>query len=100
MLAGTEHQLIWRGVKNLLVTGGVVGEFEMLAANFSQSISGNELTKPVEPGRPEMLNNNMFSYYLQADWKIFEKLSFVGGARHDFSSYYGNVFTPRGGPCF
>lgn len=100
MLAGTEHQLIWRSIKNLLVTGGVVGEFEMLAANFSQSMSGNELTKPEEPGRPDMLNNNMFSYYLQADWKIAEKLSFVGGARHDFSSYYGNVFTPRGGLVF
>lgn len=47
-----------------------------------------------------MLNNQLFSYYIQTDIKIFDQLSFVGGLRHDFSSYYGQVVTPRTGLVF
>ena len=96
-LIGIENQLNWKAFDRMLVTFGLVTEFEKLASGFSVTYSESQDTPPPKPSRPVMLDNALLSYYLQSDLKISSKLAFVGGVRHDFSSYYGNVFTPHVG---
>lgn len=96
-LIGIDNQIHYSPFKRLMITGGITGEIESLSENFSQTVSSSVNEKPPYPQKPNMLNNRLLSYYLQLNLKIFEQLSFVGGFRHDFSSYYGQVFTPRAG---
>jgi outer membrane cobalamin receptor len=83
-----------------MVIGGVVGEIEQLSNGYSITSSTSEVTSPPKPSKPPVLNNYIFSYYLQIELKIYNQLSFIGGFRQDFSSYYGQVFTPRMGFVF
>lgn len=99
-LLGIETQMNLKVTKRFLLTGGIVGELEQLSDGFAVTISNSEFNTPPKPSRPDMLNNDLFSYYLQADFKIFDQLSFIGGVRHDFSNYYGQVITPRTGLVF
>jgi len=96
-LAGIESQLNYKATRKIMITGGIVGEFEQLSNGFSMSNSNSEFLSPPKPARPVMLDNYLFSYFLQASYKISDKFSFIGGLRHDFSSYYGQVLTPRTG---
>lgn len=99
-LLGIEAQVNIKVSKQFFVTGGIVGELEQLSNGFSVSNSFSQSITPPRPTRPEILNNNLVSVYLQADLKIFDQLSFIGGLRQDFSNYYGQVFTPRTGLVF
>lgn len=94
-LIGGECQFIYTHAAKLMVTGGIIGELENISENFSITYSPSQETKPPQPPRPTMLNNQLFSIYFQANYKISGDLSFTGGVRQDFSSYYGQVFTPR-----
>jgi len=96
-LTGLETQLNINPVRRLRLSGGFIVEFENLADGFSISHSDSVNVKPPEPPGPDMLHNRLISFYLQAEVKIIEGLSFVGGVRHDFSNYYGNVAAPRTG---
>lgn len=96
-LAGLENQLTYKMSENLFFIAGVTGEVERLAEQFSVTNSPSQWVNPPKPQQPEMLHNYLFSYYLQGDWRIVRFLSFVGGLRHDISSYYGRVVTPRTG---
>ncbi len=99
-LIGFENQLNYKTTERLMFTVGIVGEIEELSEDFSISFSNSQFIKPVAPVKPEMLNNFLFSYYAQANFKISSQLSFIGGLRHDFSNYYGQVLTPRTGLVF
>jgi outer membrane receptor for ferrienterochelin and colicins len=99
-LIGIENQFNYNATKKLMFIGGVVGEFEQLSDGFSITRSNSQFTAPPKPPEPNMLNNHLLSYYIQAHFKIFDELSFIGGLRHDFSNYYGQVFTPRTGLVF
>jgi outer membrane cobalamin receptor len=80
--------------------GGIIGEIEKLSEGFSISNSNSQFVPPPSPVKPDMLGNRLFSYYLQFSYELINKLSLVGGIRHDFSSYYGQVLTPRVGLVF
>lgn len=99
-LIGFENQLNYYATDYLVITGGIVGEAEQLSDGFSITNSISETTLPPRPQSPNMINNYLFSYYLQGQVKIFKSLSFTGGFRHDFSSYYKQVLTPRAGLVF
>ncbi|MFH0761328.1 MAG: TonB-dependent receptor [Bacteroidota bacterium] len=99
-LVGIEELLNYKAGKKLILTGGMVGEMEQLSDGFSISTSNSEFTKPPVPVKPDMLTNFLFSYYTKLNYQITNDLSFFGGIRHDFSSYYGQVLTPRTGLVF
>lgn len=99
-LVGIENQVNFKATSKILIIAGVLGEIELLSDGFSVSGSNSEFIAPPTPSKPKMLNNQLFSYYIQTDIKIFDQLSFIGGLRHDFSSYYGQVITPRTGLVF
>ncbi len=96
-LVGMENQFNFIIGDHLFLVTGIVGEVEHLAKGFSITESNSQDVAPPIPIKPEMLYNFLGSYYVQGNWKISSSLSFVGGWRQDFSSYYGQVFTPRAG---
>ncbi len=99
-LVGLENQLEYEPNDRLFITGGVILEAEELAEGFSITYSDSQDAPPPSPAAPGMLNNYLFSYYLQLNYSLLEQLSFIGGVRHDFSDYYGKVFVPRVGMVF
>lgn len=99
-LVGCENQINFKATERLMIIGGLVGEIEQLSEGFSITNSNSQEIAPPTPSRPKMLNNQLLSYYVQANFKIFDQLYFIGGLRQDFSSYYGQVFTPRTGLVF
>lgn len=99
-LVGLENQVNFLLSENLFFVTGIVIEAEQLSKGFSITESNAADEVPPTPDRPEMLTNRLMSYYVQGNWKIWGPLSFVGGWRQDFSSYYGQVFTPRSGILF
>ena len=99
-LIGLENQCNYSPGEKLLIIGGIVGEIEQLSNGFSITKSNSHNVSPMKPEKSNMLNNRLFSYFIQIDYKILNQLSFIGGFRHDFSNYYGQVFTPRAGLVF
>lgn len=99
-LVGIENLVNFKAGQKLLLTGGIVGEMEQLSDGYSLSTSASEFTKPETPAKPDMMNNLLFCYYARLSYDITKQLSLIGGIRHDFSSYYGQVFTPRTGLVF
>ncbi|HBL76207.1 MAG: hypothetical protein A2W90_10060 [Bacteroidetes bacterium GWF2_42_66] len=94
-LAGIENQFNYKPVEKLLLIGGIIGEIENISEQFSITYSNSQESEPPKPPKPSMLNNQLFSYYLQANYQLSNQFAFTGGMRHDFSSYYGQVVTPR-----
>lgn len=94
-LAGAEIHLGYKPFNWMMLSGGIAGETENAAENFSLSYSTSQYTEAETPSRPAMLSNQLFSFYLQANVNILKNLSLIAGLRKDFSSYYGEVLTPR-----
>jgi iron complex outermembrane receptor protein len=99
-LAGLENQVNWIPFNHLVLTAGLVGEVEQLAKGFSVTNSLSDTIQPPRPAKPGMLVNGLLSYYAQANLSIGKHFNIIGGVRHDFSSYYGQVLTPRTGIVF
>jgi outer membrane receptor for ferrienterochelin and colicins len=99
-LIGFENQFNYNTTEKLMIIGGVIGEIEQLSDGFSISISNSQYIAPLAPKTPKLLVNQLFSYFVQVHYKITDQLSFIGGMRHDFSSYYDQVLTPRTGLVF
>jgi outer membrane cobalamin receptor len=99
-LFGFENQLNFNPLEDLLIIGGFIAEVEQLSEGFSITKSNSQDTKPPKPEKPNQLTNELFSIFFQVQYSVFEQLSFVGGLRQDFSSYYGEVLTPRIGFIF
>jgi outer membrane receptor for ferrienterochelin and colicins len=96
-LVGFENQIDIVATDRLMIVGGVIGEIEHLSDGFSLSYSNSQDIAPPTPEKPKSLTNRLFSYFVQANYALSGQLSFIGGLRHDFSSYYSQVLTPRSG---
>jgi len=94
-LIGLENQFNLRLNDKLSIIAGFAFEKERLAEGFSISYSGFPEIKPATPAKPDMLNNNLASIYLQTEYKLVKATELTLGLRHDNSSYYGKVNTPR-----
>lgn len=99
-MVGIESNIHYQATRRLMIIGGIVGEIEELSNGFSISTSAGQDIAPPTPSSPKLLENQLISYFAQADFKILESLSFIGGIRQDFSSYYGQPITPRLGLLF
>lgn len=96
-LAGGEAQFFWTPGSGWRLTFGLVLEGERLAEEISITESADENIRPPVPAEPSMLANSLFSGYAQAQAALAKGLDLFFGARHDESSYYGSVTTPRAG---
>lgn len=94
-LIGLESRLALRPADAVEITVGAAGEHERLAEDFSTVYSGDPLVRPAAPGRPRMLSEDLLSLYAQARADVAPGLRLTGGLRHDSSSGYGKVYTPR-----
>lgn len=94
-LIGLENQFNLRIKDRLSIVAGFVFEKERLAESFSITHSGSPEIKPATPPEPGMLNNSLASIYLQTGYKFVKSTELTLGLRHDNSSYYGKVNTPR-----
>lgn len=99
-LFGIENQFNYKLSERVMLIGGIIGEAEGLAEGFSITYSNSQDEEPLTPPKPAIISNYLFSYYAQADYSIIKQLTFIGGIRHDFSTYYGQVFIPRVGLVF
>lgn len=94
-LFGLEEQLDYYFNEDASVILGVVGEAEKLAADFSQTFSGDPHVRPPRPPAPDFEKNTLASFYAQTHYRFCPSLELSAGARLDRSSYYGTVLTPR-----
>ncbi len=94
-LFGFENQFNYKPSDRVLFIAGVIGEAEMLSNGFSITYSSSQDEAPPTPAKPQIINNYLLSYYAQVNYSVFKQLSIIGGVRHDFSNYYGQVFVPR-----
>ncbi|MCK4699976.1 MAG: TonB-dependent receptor, partial [Bacteroidales bacterium] len=92
---GLENQATYQVSNNIDLICGIVYEHEKLSGTFSKTYSSSQDEKPPTPPEPDRINNDIISIYLQSQFKIHKYLFFTTGLRQDFSSYYGNVTTPR-----
>jgi outer membrane cobalamin receptor len=94
-LIGFENQLNLALIDKLSIIAGFSLEKERLAQSFSKSHSGSPEIKPPAPAKPVMETNYLGSVYLQTQYKFAKGAELTFGFRHDNSSYYGKVNTPR-----
>jgi outer membrane cobalamin receptor len=99
-LIGFENQLNLALIDKLSIIAGFSLEKERLAQSFSKSHSGSPEIKPPAPAKPVMETNYLGSVYLQTQYKFAKGAELTFGFRHDNSSYYGKVNTPRIGMVF
>jgi outer membrane receptor for ferrienterochelin and colicins len=99
-LFGLENQFNFKPSERILILAGLIGEAEWLANSFSITNSSSQSEHPPVPSSPPMINNYLLSYYAQLNYTVLKQLLFIGGIRHDFSTYYGQVFIPRMGLVF
>lgn len=99
-LMGIEERLEYQVFDNLELTTGLVYEEEKIASGISKTFSSSYLLKPEAPSKPAMLNNNLKSLYLQGRYFINEEFTLTAGIRHEDSSYYDTVNTPRSSLVF
>jgi outer membrane cobalamin receptor len=99
-LIGNEARLRWTPTLRWNVSLGLVLEHERLSQTFSITESTSATVRPPEPDSPPALTNNLLSLYAQAQLRLLPSLELFAGWRHDDSSYYGHVNTPRLGLVF
>jgi outer membrane receptor for ferrienterochelin and colicins len=94
-LIGSESQLRWTPGSLWRFSFGLVLEQEHLAETIAITESGSADTRPPVPAGPRMLNNRLISLYAQSQTSLSKTIDVFLGLRHDKSSYYGAVTTPR-----
>lgn len=99
-LIGNETQFRWTPRPRWRFSFGFVLEQEHLAEDISITESDAADTRPPAPIDPNMLNNRLISVYAQSQTSISKTVDIFLGVRHDDSSYYGAVTTPRLGYVF
>jgi outer membrane receptor for ferrienterochelin and colicins len=99
-LFGNETQFRWTPGARWRFSFGLVLEQEHLAETISITESGAADARPPAPARPGMLTNRLISAYAQSQTSLSESMDLFLGLRHDDSSYYGAVTTPRLGFVF
>ena len=99
-LFGNETQFRWVPAARWHLSFGLVLEQERLAETISITQSGSADVRPPAPAGPKMLNNRLISAYAQSQTSLSKSVDLFLGVRHDDSSYYGAVTTPRLGIVF
>ena len=99
-LIGFESQLNFKMWEKLPFIAGMTLERESLAREYSLSHSLSQDIKAPKPVKPEMTANRLVGFYLQSQYNVVDNISLTAGVSQDFSSYYGDVFTPRTGLVF
>lgn len=94
-LIGSETQVHWTPATRWRFSLGLVLERERLAEDFSVTQSGSAGERPPAPPKPGMMTNDLVSLFAQATTALTGSLDLFIGLRHDDSSYYGTVDTPR-----
>jgi outer membrane cobalamin receptor len=94
-LLGVESVLLCEPRPGLEVVLGAVWERERLAEDFSVTTSGSPDLPPPRPPDPPFLTDQLLSGFLQAQYRLRRFMELTLGVRHDSSSYYGSVTTPR-----
>ena len=96
-LIGFENQFNFLPIENINIIAGIIWEEERLAEGFSKTYSGSPDIKPLAPAKPGMMTNHLTSVYIQTQYKFVKSTELTLGLRHDNSSFYGRVNTPRFG---
>jgi outer membrane receptor for ferrienterochelin and colicins len=99
-LIGDETQIQWAPWPRWSVALGLVFERERLAERIAVSESASADERPARPPKPPMMTNELLSVYAQAQVPLWKTLDLFLGLRHDDSSFYGTVATPRMGLVF
>jgi outer membrane receptor for ferrienterochelin and colicins len=97
---GSETQFRWLPRPGWRFSFGLVLEQERLAETISITTSGAADEQPPVPPDPDMIRNNLVSAFAQGQISLAKTLDLFLGLRHDDSSYYGTVNTPRLGLVF
>lgn len=96
-LLGFDTQLRLERAEKAGLVIGASAESEALARSFSTVYSGDPLVRPAEPGTPDMVSTDLLSLYGEGHYHLLPALAVKAGLRHDNSSSYGHVSTPRAG---
>ncbi|HUM30610.1 MAG TPA: TonB-dependent receptor [Thermoanaerobaculia bacterium] len=96
-LLGNETQISWTPRTGYRLTLGMVLEREHLADQFSITTSDSAEEEPPVPPDPDMMTNTLVSVFAQGRIALSDSAELFLGLRHDDSSYYGTVDTPRVG---
>jgi outer membrane receptor for ferrienterochelin and colicins len=96
-LTGFENIINYNLSNYFSIAGGLTLEYEQLAKKNTSSYSDSPEHTPPTPEKPEMLNNNLISIFVEPRLTLLENLHLSGGVRFDKSSTYGQVLTPRAG---
>jgi len=99
-LVGFENQLNLLLIDKLNIIAGFTWEEERLAQDYSKTYSGSPDVKPPTPTKPDMMTNHLASVYFQTQYRLVKSTELTLGLRHDNSSFYGTVNTPRIGLVF
>jgi len=96
-LTGFENILNYDFDNFFSITGGLTMEHEQLSESASLSYSNSSEIQPPEPRKPDMVDNNLISLFIEPRFTLFKNLYLSGGVRFDQSSVYDQVTTPRAG---
>lgn len=96
-LTGFENILNFSASDAFSITSGLTLENEQLSRSASLSYSDSITAKPPRPSKPNMVDNQLVSFFFEPRLNLFKSLYLSGGVRYDHSSVYNNVFTPRAG---
>jgi outer membrane cobalamin receptor len=94
-LVGNETQVGWTPNARWRLSFGVVFELESLAETISITQSASAAATPPVPPDPAMQGNSLVSLFAQSQTSLSKTTDLFLGLRHDESSYYGAVTTPR-----
>lgn len=96
-LVGAETQATWAPTTRFSASAGLVLERERLSERYSVTTSGSEREPAPTPPEPERITNDLVSLYAEAQVGLTDELRLFAGLRHDDSTSYGAVDTPRAG---
>lgn len=99
-ILGQETIFNLRKFKRFNLIFGITSEKERLSKSYSISTSNSQYEKPEKPKKPEMMTNELYSFFIQSKFSLGNFLNLFLGIRYDDSNYYGNVATPRAGIIF
>ena len=94
-LFGVETRATFTPSARMRLLFGFVWEREKLAESFSLSYSGAPDISPEPPAAPPSQTNDLLGMYAQLHYRLSGAVEVVLGVRHDDSTNYGNVDTPR-----
>ncbi len=94
-LLGNESLFRWTPGSRWHFSFGLVLEQESLAEAISITTSDAAIRRPPAPPKPGMMTNSLVSVFAQSQISLSKTADLFLGWRHDESSYYGAVDTPR-----